>query len=368
MPREKETAMKVFDMVKQQIIRDLEKMEPHTRLPGRQALCDQYFASRDTIDRVIASLKRENYLYTIRNSGTFVADPSISLNISRKLPPGTIGVLMPTSGINSSVHVACGINDYAGAHGLQVVHCITDHNPQKMESYIRRLILSGVSGLLIQPPSIVCSYSEASALIQCASIPVVFMFDAFPNMTDYPLVTVNTSRPENIEFVYDRGYRHMAYVSNHGNFSRDNNLRLYLSVLAHRGIEDSYHHVLVENSLPREAFVHRVQQLLEKPERPDVIYCFNDTEAGMVYEAIRRSGLRISDDIGVIGSDDSPVAAQMDPPLTSVNISAYNIGYVGCNWIAQFVQSGKMPYQKLKLFQPRLVDRASCKGRAVEKV
>ena len=94
MPREKETAMKVFDMVKQQIIRDLEKMEPHTRLPGRQALCDQYFASRDTIDRVIASLKRENYLYTIRNSGTFVADPSISLNISRKLPPGTIGVLM----------------------------------------------------------------------------------------------------------------------------------------------------------------------------------------------------------------------------------------------------------------------------------
>ena len=99
MPREKETAMKVFDMVKQQIIRDLEKMEPHTRLPGRQALCDQYFASRDTIDRVIASLKRENYLYTIRNSGTFVADPSISLNISRKLPPGTIGVLMPESTI-----------------------------------------------------------------------------------------------------------------------------------------------------------------------------------------------------------------------------------------------------------------------------
>ena len=49
MPREKETAMKVFDMVIQQIIRDLEKMEPHTRLPGRQALCDQYFASRDTM-------------------------------------------------------------------------------------------------------------------------------------------------------------------------------------------------------------------------------------------------------------------------------------------------------------------------------
>ena len=43
MPREKETAMKVFDMVKQQIIRDLEKMEPHTRLPGRQGAVRSVF-------------------------------------------------------------------------------------------------------------------------------------------------------------------------------------------------------------------------------------------------------------------------------------------------------------------------------------
>lgn len=355
--------MKVFDMVKQQLIQDLEKMEPHTRLPGRQTLCEQYFVSRDTIDRVISSLTKENYLYTIRNSGTFVSDPSISLNISRKLPPKTIGVLMPTSGINSSVDVAKGIDDYATSHSLQVVHCITDHNPQKMESYIRRLILSGVSGLLIQPPSIVRSYSEASALVQRAGIPVVFMFEAFPNMTDSPLVSVNISRPENIEFAFDRGYQRMAYVSNHGNFSRDNNLRLYLSVLAHRGIDDCFHYVLVENNLPRDMFVHKVQQLLVKPERPDIIYCFNDTEAAMVYEAIQKSGLRISEDVGVIGSDDSPIAALMNPPLTSINISAYDIGYVGCSWIAQFVQSGKMPYQKLKLFQPKLVERASCKGR-----
>lgn len=359
--------MKVFDMVKQQIIQDLEKMEPHTRLPGRQTLCEQYFASRDTIDRVIASLKNENYLYTIRNSGTFVADPSISLNISRKLPPKTIGVLMPTAGINSSIDVAKGINDYATSHDLRVVHCITNHNPQKMVSYIRRLILSGVSGLLIQPPSIVRSYSEASALIQCAGIPVVFMFEAFPNMTDYPLVAVNISRPENIEFAFNRGYQHMAYVSNHGDFSQDGKLRLYLSVLAHRGVEDCFHHVLVENNLPRDSFVRRVQQLLSKPERPDIIFCFNDTEANMVYEAIRKSGLRISEDVGVIGNDDSPIAALMDPPLTSINISAYDIGYVGCSWIAQFVQSGKLPYQQLKLFQPKLVDRASCKGKASEK-
>lgn len=354
--------MKIFDTVKQRIIQDLEQMEPHTRLPGRQALCEQYFVSRDTIDRVITALCREGYLYTIRNSGTFVADPSISLNIRQKLPPRTIGVLMPTAGINSSIRVAQGIDDYAAEHGLNVIRCVTDHNLQKLESYIRRLILSGVSGLLIQQPSIACSYAEASALLERAGLPVVFMFSTFPNMTDHPMVSANISRPENIEFVFDLGYKRLAYVSNHGNFSKDTGLRLYLSALAQRGIHDCYRHVLVENHLPREQFIRKVQQMFAMPEAPDAVYCFNDTEAGMVYEALRRAGLRVSDDVGVIGQDDSPIAAQMDPPLSSIDIGAYGIGYTGMEWIAQIVESGDMPYQKMKLFQPKLVKRASCLG------
>lgn len=355
--------MRIFDTVKQQIIQDLEKMEPHTRLPGRQTLCEQYFVSRDTIDRVITILCREGYLYTIRNSGTFVADPSISLNISRKLPPQTIGVLMPTSGINSSIRVAQGIDDYATEHSLNVIHCITDHNPQKLESYIRRLLLSGVSGLLIQPPSRPSPYVEVSAMIKEAGIPAVFMFSAFPNMTDYPLVGANSFLPETIEFAFERGYRRMAYVSNHGNFSKDSKLHLYLAMLARRGIEDDFRYVLVEEHIPREQFIDKVQrELLERPDRPDVIYCFNDTAAGMVYEAIRRAGLRISDDVGVIGSDDSPIAAQMDPPLTSIDIRAYGIGYTGISWIAQFVRTGTIAQRRLKLYQPQRVERASCMG------
>lgn len=354
--------MKVFDAIKQRIIQDLERMPPHTRLAGRQALCEQYFASRDTIDRVITALCREGYLYTIRNSGTFVADPSISLNISQKLPPETIGVLMPTAGINSSIRVAQGINDYAAENNVHMVHCVTDHNPEKMESYIRRLILSGIAGFLIQPPAVVRSYAEASGTIERAKLPAVFMFEGFPGMTDYPLVTPNSTQGENLEFVFDRGYRRMGYVSNHGNFSRDSSLRVYLSVQAHHGVEDPYRYVLVENYLDRELFIGKVQQLLALPDRPDVIYCFNDTEASMVYEAIYRSNLRVSEDVGVIGSDDSPPAALMDPPLTSVDIGAYDIGHTAMSWIVQCVRTGNMPYQKMKVMQPRLIDRASCLG------
>lgn len=355
--------MRIFDTVKRQIIRDLEKLEPHTRLQGRQALCDQYFVSRDTIDRVIASLCEEGYLYTIKNSGTFVADPSISLNISCKLPPQTIGVLMPTSGINSSIRVAQGIDDYAAEHNLNMIHCITGHNVQKLESYTRRLLLSGISGLLIQAPSVKCSYEEISEIIRQAGIPTVFMFNTFPSLSNYPLVTVSNVNPDDILFVFDRGYKRMAFASNHGNFNSCTCLRNYLDTLARRGIEDDYRYVLVEEFLPREQFIRMTQQkLLAREDQPDMIYCYNDTEAGMVYEAIKRMGLRISDDVGVIGSDNSPIAAQMDPPLTSIDINAYEIGYTAASWVAQFVLTGNIPRRKLKIFQAKVMDRASCAG------
>ena len=352
--------MKISDAVKRQIIHDLENMEPHTRLPGRQALCEQYFVSRDTIDRVIAKLCREGYLYTIRNSGTFVADPSITLNINRKLPPETIGVLMPTEGINSSIMVAQGIHDYAEANNLQVVRCITDHDPDKQHSYIRRLILSGISGLLIQPPSVTRSYAETTSLIEQAGIPVMFIFSTFPNMTDSPLVAPNFNQSHNFDFVYERGYRRMGFVSNHGNFSSCNALRVYLAVQARNHAENPLRYAVVENFIEREAFIRKVQALLSMPDRPDVLFCFNDTEAGMVYEAIHRSGLKISDDVGVIGSDNSPVAAEMDPPLTSVDIGSYDIGYTGISWIHQFVHDGIKPHHWLKIIEPKVVDRASC--------
>lgn len=354
--------MRIFDAVKQQIIRDLEKLEPHTRLPGRQVLCEKYFVSRDTIDRVIGELCREGYLYTIRNSGTFVSDPSITLNISRKLPPHTIGVLMPTEGINSSILVAKGIHDYAKENGLHVVRCVTGHNPEKLHSYIRRLIISGVSGLLIQPPSVVRSYAETTALIEREGLPVMFMFGTFPGMTDHPLVAPNHTQAFKLDFVYERGYRRMGFVSNHGNYASCEALRTYLSFQANHGAEDPLRYAVVEKFLERDVFIEKVQQMLAMPDRPDVLLCFNDTEAGMVYEAVRRSGLRVSDDVGVIGSDNSPIAEQMDPPLTSVDIGCYDIGYTGISWLYRFMVDGHTPYHWLKVIEPWVVDRASCLG------
>ncbi|NUT37212.1 MAG: LacI family DNA-binding transcriptional regulator [Hamadaea sp.] len=59
--------------------------------------------------------------------------------------------------------------------------------------------------------------------------------------------------------------------------------------------------------------------LLARPDRPTAIFASNDLQALGVYQAARAAGLRIPDDLSVVGFDDVPVVAWVDPPLTTVH-------------------------------------------------
>jgi DNA-binding LacI/PurR family transcriptional regulator len=59
--------------------------------------------------------------------------------------------------------------------------------------------------------------------------------------------------------------------------------------------------------------------LLTRRDRPTAIFAANDSQALGVYQAARELGLRIPDDLSVVGFDDLPVAAWVDPPLTTVH-------------------------------------------------
>ncbi|QFR02306.1 LacI family transcriptional regulator [Streptomyces phaeolivaceus] len=61
------------------------------------------------------------------------------------------------------------------------------------------------------------------------------------------------------------------------------------------------------------------RSLLALPERPTAIFTTNDLQALGVYQAAREAGLRVPDDLSVVGFDDLPVVAWVDPPLTTVH-------------------------------------------------
>jgi DNA-binding LacI/PurR family transcriptional regulator len=69
---------------------------------------------------------------------------------------------------------------------------------------------------------------------------------------------------------------------------------------------------------PPDAAYAAARLMLDRPERPTAVLCFSDAFAAQVLRAARDLGLRVPDDLSVVGFDDSPVAAHLDPPLSTV--------------------------------------------------
>ena len=88
-----------------------------------------------------------------------------------------------------------------------------------------------------------------------------------------------------------------------------------------------------------------VLALLEMRDPPTAIFCFNDMMALGAYDAVRKSGLRIPEDVAVIGYDNVEIlAAQIHPPLTTIELPNFEMGQLAVRMLlgeANIVQEGR---------------------------
>ncbi|MEJ3749206.1 substrate-binding domain-containing protein [Actinomycetes bacterium KLBMP 9797] len=99
-------------------------------------------------------------------------------------------------------------------------------------------------------------------------------------------------------------------------------------------------------------------ELLALPDRPTAVLCGNDLQAFGVYEAARRAGLRIPDDLSVVGFDDIDGARWCPPPLTTVRQPFTEMGEAATHMLQGLV-SGKVSPQARVELATTLVVRAS---------
>jgi DNA-binding LacI/PurR family transcriptional regulator len=98
-------------------------------------------------------------------------------------------------------------------------------------------------------------------------------------------------------------------------------------------------------------------ELLSGPERPTAVYCDDDLLAGGVYLAARELGLRIPEDVAVVGFDDLPFAQVFDPPLTTIAIDPEELGAAAFEVLAA-VMAGE-PGERGRILPVELVVRGS---------
>jgi len=100
-------------------------------------------------------------------------------------------------------------------------------------------------------------------------------------------------------------------------------------------------------------------ELLRLPERPTALFCFNDSMAMGAYDAIKELGLAIPRDVALVGFDNNElIAAQLHPPLTTMELPHYEMGQWAIRYLRDHAAGSDLePPQHLAAC--RLIERAS---------
>lgn len=248
-----------------------------------------------------------------------------------------------------------GVREKAWAHGLTVTAGVSHSDPDLEEALLAQLLRQPLVGLIYAT----ILTRQIRPLPQLRNTPTVLLNCTVP---DHSLASVVPGEllggyVATLHLIR-AGHRRIAHI--HGQSwtdpSRDR-LKGYRRALAEHDILFDPALVLPGNWEPPTGYEH-TRTLMDLPDPPTALYVANDMMAVGAYDALKERGLRIPQDVSIVGYDDREIAQFMRPPLTTVILPHYEMGVQAAETLIDGLirPAGRQPQIKVEC---TLVDRAS---------
>jgi len=249
-----------------------------------------------------------------------------------------------------------GVGDAVQENGLRVlIHSVEDVTAP--EAYIGLVREKHTDGIILSGPR---SDDEQLPRLKAEGFPMVLL-GQLPG-SGIPFVDVDNvgSARQAVKHLIGLGHRRIGMITN-----------APLAYTAARDRLTGYWQALEEASIPFDEGLVRygdfreesgrlgMNQLLDLLEPPTAVFVACDLVAFGALVAIKEHRLTIPDDIALVGFDDVRLAHYVDPPLTTIRLPAYDLGYQAATLLTQLINGGPVEEREI-LLQTELVVRQSC--------
>jgi LacI family transcriptional regulator len=223
----------------------------------------------------------------------------------------------------------------------------------RQRALARQLCDQHVEGLIV---SAVDPSDPAWAQIT-ATVPVVVIGDTFTAATAVGEVLYDNrvGVRSALEHLHRLGHRRIAVLRPPGSPTNDRPAEMIVAAESRRlGLEVD---AATAGWGLRDATA-RARELLRRTPRPTAAFCFADAFAYGVYEAARELGIRIPDELSVIGYDDHPISAVLTPPLTTFNWDSKRLMQTAVGMLLSTIEGTPLPRRRV-IVVPELRERGS---------
>ncbi|MGP8313157.1 GntR family transcriptional regulator [Enterocloster aldenensis] len=284
------------------------QLQENDRIPGEIELAQQFMASRITVRKAMELLESERLVYKIQGSGTYVAGKKADR-------PKSCNIAVLTSYITDYVftNILRGIEAEATKEGYTISIGITEFKYSKEAQFIKAMIEGGVDGLIIEstlsalPNPNMDLYRQLDSL----QIPYIFVNSYYKELNPVYVVTDDESVGfQAVDYLFDLGHRKIAGIFKMDEIQGLERYRGFLKGFKEHDLPVPEDHVWwFTTDTEEEVFSPYYDDFTgRKLEGCTAVVCYSDLTASKVMKYFERKGIRVPEDISIVGIDNSSIS------------------------------------------------------------
>ncbi len=252
----------------------------------------------------------------------------VSLSLLNKRT-ATLGVVVPSVGHFYETSVIEGLHAVLQPLGYTLNICVTNENYQLEKEYLTKLLSNRIEGIFLSVSQQTYDSGHYEHLEQVMNrhTPLIFIDREFEDFeTSRATVDDYHGAYAAVEHLIQVGYKEIAHLKGpNGLTVSEQRFKGYIDCLNKHQIPIR-EELIINTNFKVESAIVPTKRLLELDTPPDAIFGANDQVAIGAMRVVKDKGLRIAQDIGIVGFDNSPISAYTYPSLTTVNRPGRRIG------------------------------------------
>lgn len=279
-------------------------------------------------------------------------------SLSRK-STNTLGLVVPNMENPLFAQMIAGVEECANAKGYNLILGISNQNPEKEDFYLDMLQQKRVDGMLVFPTFLDHLEEKLSHRKKKEQTPIVLCGSTGKGNPDLSYVKCDNRMGAYmaVDHLIATGRSRVGCilpaVSEHQYASRKAG---YQDVLAFHGLR--YEENLVKVCAPDNESIFRVTLELIEEERVNGLFCLYDYITISVMRAIASKGLRIPQDVAVVGYDNIHLSEYLPVSLSTIDTHGQRVGRMATEILVEKIENPDMPTRQIVL-KPDLVVRES---------
>lgn len=329
------------------------------KLPTESELMELYEVSRFTVRRAIDELEKDNFVYRIQGAGIFVND--WKNKPKQQIQNKTIGLISTHIADYIFPNIISGIDNYISAYGYSILIADTQNNPEKERKSLTNLSANQLSGFIIEPTKSARNNLNKNMYdnMKAMDIPMLSINATYDDL-DIPYLVMDDVKTGEMatNYLISKGHQRIVGIFKVDDKQGVDRMNGFIKAYQdHPEISNMGDIMMYQTEEKIDNIFKKLHTMLTRSKyAPTAIICYHDQLAIQIMNFAKEIGLKIPEDISIIGVDDYPFSNYTNPRLTTIRHPQEKMGFDAGKMIIEMINKQDV---RSKVYEPELIERDS---------